>query len=746
VTTLEPRPTLPHALPQSAPIRLQIGIGGMQCSFCRQSIERALQRLSGVSRAAVNLAHEEALIEYDGAPTTLASVTNLLRSLGYSVRDQNKLLSFEEDERLLDAERQRSLVSTLISAAGLLMMIALWVQAPIPHGALTDWMGALSGFVVFVFGFRFLAMAVAALRRRILNQHVLLAFGAIGGYIAGVIGLFDRALPASDFFGAAAFLMTYHTLSSFVAGLVRTRASQAVRKLLELQPDTAHVVRDGKEAELPIEQIIVGDLLRVRPGERLPLDGTIVDGAAALDESMVTGEPLPVTKTPGADVIAGSIATNGTLLIRVTAPASESFVARVAREVEVAKALKPAILVLVERVLEVYVPAVLAIASAALIGWVAYGAVSGHIDWTRAAFATLSVLVMGYPCALGMATPLAMIRGGGEAAQRGIIMRSPEAFQVLKDVRVVVFDKTGTVTFGKPTVTSATSEGALTLAASLEQFSGHVLAQAIVAHAKDRGASFVEPEDFNEIAGRGVSGRIDGDDALAGSLRFLREEGIEVPTGVGDDLAPSSTIVGVACAGRFVGSLALSDEPRPDAGAAIAELKRRGIEPIMITGDNERAANAVAAAVGIERVIASALPHEKVEHVRALQRGGTRVAMVGDGINDAPALMQADVGIAMGAGTDIAIESADVVVMSHVLQSIPDVLDISRRSYAKTAQNLALAFSFNGVGIPLAATGLLYPAWAMAAMAASVTTVLLNSFGGRLVKRAYHHEPTSLPS
>ncbi|MDE2572541.1 MAG: heavy metal translocating P-type ATPase, partial [bacterium] len=399
-----------------------------------------------------------------------------------------------------------------------------------------------------------------------------------------------------------------------------------------------------------------------------------------------------------------------------------------------AKALKPPILVLVERVLLVYVPAVLMVAGAALFGWLIAGALGHQADWVRAVYAALSALAMGYPCALGMATPLALIRGGGEAARRGVLLRSAEAIQTLKDVRIVVFDKTGTLTIGKPRVVGLTSGEALGLAASLERFSRHPLAEAIAAHATERGAPLLDADGFHETPGRGVAAVLAGERVLVGSLRFLREEGVVTPDDALADLPHAATVVGVARSGRFVGALALGDEIRPDAPEALARLRHRNIEPVMITGDNERAARAIAGRLGIERVIANALPHEKAERVRELQRNQTRVAMVGDGINDAPALMQADVGIAFGTGTDIAIESADVVIMNHAVTAMPDVIEIAQRSYAKTVQNLTLAFSFNGIGIPVAATGLLHPVWAMVAMAASVTTVLLNSFGGRLAR------------
>ncbi|MDA8110665.1 MAG: cation-translocating P-type ATPase [Betaproteobacteria bacterium] len=720
--------------PEHSPARLQIGIGGMQCSFCRQSVERALARIPGVTSAAVNLAHEEALIVYDGAPATPARITETLKSLGYSIRDRERLRAFIQDEEELDAERRRLLAAALVSGVGLAMMVGEWLDFPVVGPWLAYAMAAGAVLVVFGLGWRFLAMAAAALRRGILNQHVLLSFSALGAFAAGLVGFAVPSFPAADFFGAAALLMTYHILSSFVAGLVRTRASQAVRKLLELQPATARVVRDGKEVEVPVADMTVGELVRVRPGERIPLDGEVVEGVAAIDESMVTGEPLPVTKVAGAAVIAGSLDSDGVLLARVTKPAGESFVARVAREVEAAKALKPAILVLVERILLVYVPVVLGIAAAAFLGWTIAGMASSASLEQRALYAALTVLVMGYPCALGMATPLALIRGGGEAAARGILVRSAEAFQALKDVRAVVFDKTGTLTQGKPRVLGVVADDLLAMAAAVERFSRHPLAKAIVDEADARGLELGEIEDFHETPGRGLSGTLGGERLLAGSPRFLEEHGIALPADIGARLPASATLVGVARGGRLLGLIPLGDEARPDAQSVIRALTARGIEPILVTGDHRRAAEALAAQLGIRRFRGEALPADKAEYVRSLQREGPRVVMVGDGINDAPALMQADVGVAFDAGTDIAIESADAVVMNHALTAIPDLLSIGGRSYAKTVQNLAIAFTFNGIGIPVAATGILHPAWAMAAMAASVTLVLTNSFGGRLVK------------
>jgi Cu+-exporting ATPase len=724
---------LAGAAKAEAPARLQIGIGGMQCSFCRQSIERALMQLPGVAFAAVNLTHEEALIGYDGSPQVPRRVGEMLRALGYTIRDREKLRAFAAAEEELDAERRRLLVAALVSGVGLTMMAAEWLDLAIAGPWLGRAMGA-GALLMLLLGRRFLSMAFAALRRGILNQHVLLSFSALGAFAAGLVGLRVASFPAIDFFGAAVLLMTYHTLSSFVAGFVHTRASQAVKRLLELQPATAWVRRGGEQIEVPVTQIAVGELVRVRPGERIPLDGEVAEGDAGVDESMVTGEPLPVAKGAGSAVLAGSLATDGVLILRVGKPVGESFVARVAREVEAAKALKPGLLLLVERILLVYVPAVLGVAAAALVGWLGAGMLLGAGYGLRALFASLSVLVMGYPCALGMATPLALVRGGGEAAGRGILVRSAEAFQMLTRVRAVVFDKTGTLTLGKPKVLGGVPDEVLALAAAAERFSRHPLATGIVEAAEAKRLVLPEVEDFHEAPGRGVAAAIAGARILVGSPRFLAESGIRLPAEIDADLPEAATLVGVARDGKLLGVIPLGDELRPGAAEVIRDLEKRGIEAVMVTGDNRRTAEAVAARLGIRRWHAEELPASKAQRIRALQREGLSVAMVGDGINDAPALMQADVGIAFDAGTDITIEAADAVVMSHRLGAVPDLLDIGRRSYAKTKQNLGIAFAFNGIGIPLAASGILQPAWAMLAMALSVSTVLFNSFGGRLVE------------
>jgi heavy metal translocating P-type ATPase len=715
----------------------------MSCSFCALTLHKAVGQLDGVEKVNVSLAHEEALVEYDPARVEETQIKDAIRSVGYTVRDPTKVRTFEEEEAELKRERDRLIIAAAFTWMAFLSMVMMWIDRPLPG---IQWlMPVLAVGTVFGPGFYILRMAVPSIRRGIFNQHVLLEFGAFAGLVGGVLGFFRRDFPMPDFFGVAVFITTYHVLSGYASLFVRTRASQAVRKLMELQPPSARVIRNGREEEVPIEYVQQGDLVRIRPGEAIPVDGQITEGASAVDESLITGEPIPKEKVPGDEVIGGSINQAGTLVVRVTKVGEESFLQQVARHIEEARALKPGIILLVDRILRAYVPGVLAFAGLALLIWVA-GAwlVTGQPDWTRATFGALAVLVMGYPCALGMATPLAMIRGGGEAARKGILMRSGEAFQVFGDIKKIILDKTGTITVGKPRVVDVfavqgNKRDVLRVAASAESPSEHPLARAVIDRAEKDGIELLAVEDFEAVAGRGIRARAGNSVVLVGSPPFLRDKGADLTPAdrqMREWVEQGKTVVGVAADGRLLGLLAIADEIKEDAAEAVDRLKRLGIEPVMITGDNERAARAVAQQVGITEVYAQVLPQDKAAKVRALQEQGYRVAMVGDGINDAPALMQADVGIAIGAGTDIAIESSDIIIVGDRLNAVVDAYHLGRSSFRKTVQNLTLALSFNGIGVPAAVTGLVHPIWAMVAMVASVSTVLLNSFGGRLLPQA----------
>ncbi len=721
--------------------RHHIKIGGMACSFCVSTIKKALSGIKGIKSVNVSLAHEEALVEYDPRLIKPWEIDEVLMKLGYTVRDPKKLRSFEEEEAELIRERRRLIVAAIIVGLSLSMMVSMWIGMKkwwYPHA-----MFFLALLMVFVLGWNILKMAYYSLKRRILNQHVLMEFTAFSGIAGGLLGYVFPEFPRADFFAVSIFVTAYHILSGYASLLVRTKSSQAVKKLLSLQPATARLVVEGVERIVPVERLKKGDVVKVKPGETIPVDGVVVQGESGVNESIVTGESLPVEKKPGDEVISGSINLTGVLLIEITRVGEESFLYRVAKYVEEARALKPGILQLVDRILKYYIPFVIFFAALGFIVWTAgLWILTGETDIKKAVYASLAALVMGYPCALGMSTPLAMIRGGGEAALRGILMRSGEAFQVFKDVKKVVLDKTGTLTEGEPEVAEimvfeGNERHLLALAASLESNSEHPIARAIIKEAERKGVSIREVDNFRSMAGFGVEGVIDGKKVVIGSMRMMEEKGVDISdfTGITKKMEEKGqTVVLIAADGRLIGAVGIADRIRPDARDAIEEMKRLGLQPVMLTGDNERVGRAVARELDIEEVIANVLPEQKAEHIRKLQREGYRVAMVGDGINDAPALMQADVGVAIGTGTDIAIESADVIIMSNRLSAFLDAYSIAKMSYAKTKQNLAIAFLFNGIGVPLAVTGIVHPIWAMAAMVASVSLVLLNSFATRLLQ------------
>ncbi|MFC4350889.1 heavy metal translocating P-type ATPase [Fodinicurvata halophila] len=790
-TAVEDQPAPWSEEPSERPDRARIRarIGGLHCSLCTGTIEKALGRQMGVDKVAVSLTHEQALVEYDPGKVTPEALLGTLRDIGYTIHDPNKLRPYEEEERELVAEGRRFLTATAFSLlsialitdpAGPLSLVlpalatvslvafvflvlrarGLWpaIAGAGGLGALTcgllalkgegllvgftPWIvGGLAAAIVFGVARHILVMAFQALRRGILNQHVLLEAGAFAGLAGGVIGLVvDRpGYPTAPFFAVAVMVATYHIFSEWLSLIVKTRSSQAVKRLLDLQPDTARVQRDGREVEIALSEVAQGDLARVRPGERLPVDGEVVEGRSAVDQSLVTGEPMPVERQAGDAVIGGTINGNGTLLVRVTAVGAESFLQRVAREVEDARALKPGLLHLVDRVLRVYTPLVLAISILSFLGWALLPQLLGFpADLQRAIFAGLSVLVMGYPCAVGISAPLSIVRGAGEAAEKGVLMRTGEAFQGYRVVRQIAFDKTGTLTEGQPRVheveaASGDADALLTLAAAVEAASEHPLAEAVVEAAFEAGLTPPDAESFEATPGKGVTARIDGANVLVGSPRFVTESGVDLTSierQVSELEDKGRTVIVVVRDGEFIGLLALGDAPRGDAAETITRLRDAGVRTVLVTGDNERTAARVARDLGLDEVHAEVLPGEKAELIRNLQTRG-RTAMVGDGVNDAPALMQADVGIAMGSGTDIAIDAADIIILNNRISNVAEAREISSEGYRKMLQNVSLAFLFNGVGVPLAATGLLYPVWAMVAMAASVTAIFVNSLWGR---------------
>ena len=732
--------------------KLQLKVGGMHCSLCTNSIHKALERMDGVQSVQVSIAHEETLVQYDPQRVQALDIQEALEDLGYTVHEPDQAEIFAAEERELALARRKALIAGILLAVASIIMLARQVFGPSLY--LTLPMGALAlltalgpaRFIIARNGWQ-------SIRRGILNQDVLVSASSLSGLIGGFVGLVVPEFPAGGFFGATVFVLGFHLIGGYASVLVHVRSSQSVRRLLDLEPPAAtRVESDGSEVTLSIEELIPGDLVRVRPGERIPVDGLVTEGASAVDESMVTGEPIPKDKLPGDAVIGGSINQAGSLVVQVSRVGKDSFLRSVARYVAEARAMKPGILRLVDRVLLIYVPAVFAASAAGLLLWSVGPLIwGGASDLLRASFAALGVLIMGYPCALGMATPLAIIRASGEAAERGILMRSGEAFHVFRNVQMIVFDKTGTLTEGKPELVDClVPEGdaieVLQFAASAEMLSEHPLARAIVHAANAPSADvragrapalrLIKPTHFTAYPGRGVMAIVEGHAVLVGTHRFLGEEGVDTAsfeTLVDRVHAQGQTAVFVAVDGKAVGILALADQLKPDAKEAVAQLRRLGLAPVLITGDNARSAQAIANEVGIDSVMAEVLPGQKAAEVRRLQQQGTRVAMVGDGVNDAPALMQADVGIAIGAGTDIAVESADVVLVGDRLLALAEARELARRSYQLTVTNVGLALAFNGIGVLASMTGLVEPIWAMIAMAVSVSVVLANSFAGRLL-------------
>jgi heavy metal translocating P-type ATPase len=809
--------------------QVQYNIGGMSCSFCAETINKAYGRTDGVEDVDVSLAHEELRVEYDDEVLSEANVKDVVRDLGYTIRDPDKEKRFEKQQEELDEGKRRLWISGIAAIISLGLMTVMVARNGWNLFAETDarwmWYGSLALALVTMFGpGRYIKeKAWQSLKRGIYNQHVLLEAGAFAGLAGGFLGwVVFTDFPIVHFFAVSTFITTYHILSEYTSLIVRTRASRAVNDLMDLQPDTARrVTADGDVEEVKLDDLEVGDRVRVKPGENIPVDGEILDGESTVDESVATGESAPIDKQPGDEVIGGSVNETGMLLVGVTATGEDAFLNEVARQIEEARAMKPDIVQMADRILKYFVPGVLSIAAGAFLFWVIVPTVfPGTVLGTgpqveTAAFAALAVLVLGYPCALGMATPLALIRGGGEAAKRGILMRSGDAFQVFHEVNHIVLDKTGTITEGEPAVDTVVGlddhaeTEVLRTAASAEVFSEHPLADAVLHHADDHDVSFPDPDAFDSVTGKGVRATIDGDGVLVGKPGWLDEEGVDL-SNASEEIerlqGKGLTTVGVvrearsasgrssgepaadhreAANGRtvseasreqgdrdpepgdLVGLVGIGDEIKHDATETIDRMKARGIAPVMITGDNERTADAVAEDVGIERVMAEVLPDDKRDEVRKIQNGGERtdgsrerseheprqtpsadgsrtpselvsdgshrVTMVGDGINDAPALTQADIGIAIGAGTDIAIESADIVLMGDRLGGVMDAYEIGETSYAKTKQNLIAAFSFNGIGITAAVTGLVHPVFAMIAMIASVSLVLANSLAGQLL-------------
>ena len=715
------------------PAEVELALEGMTCAACAQRIERSLNKLPGV-QAAVNLATERARVRMDVDRASIDDLVRAVRLAGYGAQEVSGASHQAERLRREQAyrhDRRLFLISTALTVPFLVQMVLMFSGQ---HTELLPrWLQlALAAPVQFWIGQRFYVGAWRALRGGAANMDVLVALGTTMAFgfsaIVTLLGLTHQHV----YFEASAAIITLVLMGKLLEARAKGRTTAAVEQLLRLQPRQATVERNGQAVRLDIGAIAIGDLVLAGAGERLPVDGEVIDGHSSVDESMLTGESLPVTKSIGANVYAGTQNLDGLLKVRATGTGDRTQLAEIVRLTEQAQGTKAPIQRLADRISGIFVPVVLAVALVTFGGWWFF---SG--EFTGALVNAVAVLVIACPCALGLATPTAIMVGTGRGAQSGILVRDAAALERAGKIRTLALDKTGTLTEGRPAVVGVQALSGeaelLAIAGALEQGSRHPLARAIAEYAARSAAALPRVSDFASHAGLGVSGQIDGRPALLGSTRFLRSRGIAFDEQAAADLAAAGrTIVGVAHAGKLLGFIAIADALRPGSARAIARLRGLGIDPVMLTGDNEATARAVAAKLGLEHFRAQVLPADKAAAVAAMKLDGTLVGMAGDGINDAPALAAADVGFAVASGSDIAIEAADITLMRNDLGGVADAIRLSRATMAKIRQNLFFAFVYNVLGIPLAALGLLNPVIAGAAMALSSVSVVTNSL---LLKR-----------
>jgi len=778
--------------------RVVLPVSGMTCAACSGRVQRALERSEGVSAASVNLMTGSATVEFDPTVASAEKLVETVRATGYGAElPSPERSAFEEQaarDRALEEEyrelRRKALVSFALALVAMAASMPLmagagehgvvadpfmrwamtslspalesalpWLYA-VPGGVLSFGLLALTLVVMLWAGRHFYVRAWQAFRHRSADMNTLIAVGTGAAFLYSVAATFapeffvSRGVAPDVYYEAVIFIIALILVGNALEARAKRQTGAALRALADLQPKTARVRRDGEEIDVPVEQVLGGDEVVVRPGERIPVDGEVVAGASAVDESMLTGEPLPVEKTAGDRVVGGTINRTGSFRYRATTLGEDSVLARIVSLMRDAQGSRAPIQRLADRISAVFVPVVLQLAVLTFVVWFVAADAAPAV---RGFAAAVAVLIIACPCAMGLAVPTAVMVATGRGAGLGMLIKGGEALQRAGDVTTVVLDKTGTVTEGRPAVTevalapSAPVDEATLLrrVAGLEAASEHPLAEAIVRHAQERGIRPAEAATFESVTGRGVTGRVEDARLLIGNAEFMAERGVDVAplSDAAAGLAERGrTVVYAAVEDRLAGLLAIADPIRPGAQAAVERMRRMGLDVVMLTGDAPASAHAVARQVGIEHVVAGVLPEGKVAEVERLQAEGGVVAMVGDGINDAPALARADVGIAIGTGTDIAVEASDVTLMRGDPAGAADAIELSRRTMRTMRQNLFWAFVYNVVGIPIAA-GVLYPAFglllspilASAAMAFSSVSVVTNSLrlrGARIGARA----------
>ncbi len=728
-------------------------IGGMTCSSCARTIEKALKKSTSVIEANVNFATTAATISYDPTQTDILKLKKIVESTGYGVLDETLIKEAEknnQEEHMMRAAMKKLFWSWVFTIPIIIWMVPEMIMGVAWPNHLTYNLGLilLATPVMFIMGLPTLKSAWKSVSHFSANMDVLIAMGTTVSYLAGIAALFT---PIANYAGIAAMIMAFHLTGRYIEAKAKGRASQAIKKLLELGAKTARILVDGQENEVPIEQVQLNDIMIIRPGEKIPTDGLIIKGKSAIDESMATGESMPVTKKEGDEVIGATINQQGLLHVKATKVGKDTFLSQVIKMVEECQGTKVPIQEFADKVTSYFVPTVLVIAVLTFLAWMIFPGPLGSvllwadsfIPWVNpnlgvvslAIVATVAVLVIACPCALGLATPTALMVGSGLGAENGILIRDGAAIQTMKDIHTIVFDKTGTITKGKPEVTDIVNSDdideneVLRLAASIESGSEHPLGQAIIKKAQEIGIKLAELENFEAIAGKGVKAHIEGKIVLVGSRKLMAQIGLTSSTEkqLSQLEEEAKTAMLVASDNKIIGIIAVSDTLKEDSIEAIAKLKKMGLETVMLTGDNERTAKAIAKKVGISHVLAEVLPDQKVAEIQRLQKKVGLVAMVGDGINDAPALTQANVGIAIGTGTDIAIEASDVTLVSGDLSAVIKAIKLSRATFRKIKQNLYWAYGYNTLAIPIAILGLLHPIIAEVAMASSSISVVTNA-------------------
>jgi P-type Cu+ transporter len=731
---------------------LNLAIGGMHCASCSAVIEMSLGAVSGVVEASVNLATERAKVVYNSAEITKGEIIKIIVNTGYTAFEIVEGESADKQRAAQDKE-YKSLKNSLIFAASLSVPLLILSLPMMGLGGFLGpfkmmWMNfaynkivlfALATPVQFIAGWRFYEGSWAAIKNRSGNMDLLIALGTSAAYFYSVAAVFF--IEGEVFFETAALLITFVLLGKLLEAKAKGRTSDAIKKLIGLSPKTARVIRDGVEIEIQIDDVVVGDIVIVKPGEKIPVDGKILEGTTAIDESMITGESVPAEKGPGDTVIGATINKNGMVNFEATKVGKDTMLAQIIKLVEDAQGSRAPIQRFADQVSAYFVPAVVLISVATFTVWYLIG--SGPDRFVFALLAGTAVMVIACPCALGLATPTAIMVGTGKGAENGILIKGGEALETAHKLNAIVFDKTGTLTNGQPVVTDLIPFGeykddeVLRLAASLEKGSEHPLAEAVVNKAAETALDLTKVENFQAIPGHGVHGLLSGKEILFGNRKLMVENGLD-PFVHEDKIAAleteGKTVMILAEKAELIGLVAVADTIKASTREAVAKLKEMGITVAMITGDNERTAEAIAKQAGIEVVLAEVLPEDKAREVKKLQDSGKIVAMVGDGINDAPALAQADVGIALGSGTDVAIEAGEIVLIKDDIRDVVTAIELSRATIRKIRSNMFWALFYNTLGIPIAA-GVLYPVFhimlrpeiAGAAMALSSVSVVSNS-------------------